>query len=42
MASEYGTFADGRLPASLFAGAVCGIPWLVVVDALDEIPEQDS
>jgi hypothetical protein len=40
--TEYGAGTDGTLPPSLFTGPVDGIPWLVVVDALDEIPDQAS
>ncbi|HSV67108.1 MAG TPA: hypothetical protein VLJ59_14505, partial [Mycobacteriales bacterium] len=40
VASEYGMLADGRVSARLFSEAVAGLRWLVVVDALDEIPER--
>ncbi|MFC4529445.1 NACHT domain-containing protein [Sphaerisporangium dianthi] len=39
--TEYGQ-PDGEVPASLFAGKVGGRRWLIVVDALDEIPDQDD
>ncbi|MFC7380766.1 trypsin-like peptidase domain-containing protein [Sphaerisporangium rhizosphaerae] len=39
--AEYGP-PDGEVAASLFTGKVSGRRWLVVVDALDEIPDQDD
>ncbi|MET8155002.1 trypsin-like peptidase domain-containing protein [Sphaerisporangium sp. NPDC005289] len=39
--AEYGP-SDGEVAASLFTGKVSGRRWLVVVDALDEIPDQDD
>jgi uncharacterized protein (UPF0147 family) len=40
VASEYEMLANGEVPAEFFANRVCGLRWLVVVDALDEIPER--
>ncbi|WP_239406214.1 TIR domain-containing protein, partial [Frankia sp. Cj3] len=42
VAGEYDALADGPLPVSMFTDTVGGLPWLIVVDALDEIPEQAS
>ncbi|MFC4070552.1 hypothetical protein [Actinoplanes subglobosus] len=36
-----GWSADQRLPADLFATAPGGVPWLVVIDGLDEVPADD-
>jgi transcriptional regulator with XRE-family HTH domain len=39
VASEYEMLSNGEVPASFFDRPVCGMRWLVAVDALDEIPE---
>ncbi|GGL10858.1 hypothetical protein Sme01_15670 [Sphaerisporangium melleum] len=41
VAAEYGR-PDGEVPADLFGHRIDGRRWLVVVDALDEIPDQDD
>ncbi|HEX8870275.1 MAG TPA: TIR domain-containing protein, partial [Lentzea sp.] len=38
---EYGNHAVGPLAADVFTRRVAGLPWLIIVDALDEIPEED-
>ncbi|MEV6239246.1 TIR domain-containing protein [Lentzea sp. NPDC051838] len=36
---EYGNHVTGRMSADLFTRRQAGLPWLIIVDALDEIPE---
>ena len=40
--TEYGILADGTLPAEAFQQQIGGRRWLVIVDALDEIPDPAS
>ncbi|GII60338.1 hypothetical protein Skr01_04230 [Sphaerisporangium krabiense] len=39
--AEYGR-PDGEVPAGVFSRPLHGLRWLIVVDALDEIPDQDD
>jgi hypothetical protein len=40
LTAEYGLLSDGVVPAGTFLQPVSGRNWLIVVDALDEIPDQ--
>ncbi len=42
VANEYDTLGDGLPIPALFTTTVHDLPWLVIVDALDEIPDQAS
>ncbi|MFI0424005.1 trypsin-like peptidase domain-containing protein [Spongiactinospora sp. 9N601] len=42
VAEEYGRLAGGPLNAARFTRPVDGLRWLVVVDALDEVPDQSD
>ncbi|MBU2667839.1 NACHT domain-containing protein [Actinoplanes bogorensis] len=39
VADEYGAFSDEELPPTLFSSGVRDHRWLIVIDALDEIPD---
>ncbi|MBU2666082.1 hypothetical protein KOI35_21440 [Actinoplanes bogorensis] len=40
--AEYGLLGDGVVAADTFLRPIAGRDWLVVIDALDEIPDQDD
>ncbi|WP_150253394.1 NACHT domain-containing protein [Nocardiopsis deserti] len=42
IAAEYGGISDGEVAEEIFGGTVGGRRWLIVVDALDEIPDQTA
>jgi len=42
LVTEYGVVPEGAITPAMLAGTVHGIGWFVVVDALDEIPDESS
>ncbi len=39
---EYGAVLDGAVTLAMLANTAHGVPWFIVVDALDEIPDEAS